>query len=1403
MARGSWPTLAADTGSTTTSYTDATATEAGETYAYQVKAIRGEDRSQSSNRVALIPVEPPATPETLAPSNLTFEIREHGVTLAWDAPAAAADSVTGYRVVRRRPNQGENEWLVWKWDTGSTETTYRDGHAQTHGEYYIFRVRALRGDDYSKMSNFVQVTRPEAAPGTTEWAPSNLQGQIYVEVALGEEESTTQVKLSWDAPAEGTEWVRGYEVQRAACDGDFTTLVSDTGSTATGYTDSDVEAGESYTYRVRARRPQGKSLWTNWWTILLPGGNGESECAVPAGATGTPATPGEGENYALSAQVQVNANLTPATLEHTLLGYDEAEGTGTLAPNELTFDEGATFRVTSVNTWPGFPGLVLMLTADSSVQDAALADRDFILEADETVLIVGTTEFSFDDATLSHSETTGDNGEYTGVVIATWTEGEAGLVAGETVAFRLERRDRPDEAQFTQHETEVTLVKNTGQTVHSALALNSGITKRAQQFTTGADTYTLGSIGFDFGTIGSTSTAGSHLTVSLYTGYRGTPGTGLCTLSDPSNFTGSGVQTFDAPTRVPCPVLAANTAYYVVVKRVSITSDAITLAVTLSDREDPDGAAGSSVGNTSRYLDGRDWLSDSDGHTLMIEVTATTVSSSTRVPAQDFTALAEGNDRPHGLWSDGTTMWVSQRHNPNFNTGGPSKIFAYDMATKAHKPTEDFNTLVAAGNGVPVGIWSDGTTMFVADEQDRTIYAYDMATKQRDADKEVWEESVFASGYSSSVDVAGLRHHIGSYRETYNYSTFSPPLRAAVRAVVLRNERLYLFMRPALSSSVVVDHHRTDQDFVLEVGDDSFNSADATASIETGSATYSWPAGSLTWTRGDEVSVGLSTAPAPEDLTGADLREFLSDLQIPPNTLLLSSTMTVGESSQTRLPEGAGGLWSDNSTMWVSITGDTSEVLAWDLETGVRTEDEDFTGFHDNNNTQPFGIWADETDIFVADMNDGRVYAYWRNYKLPNSRRDIQLDPLQIASDTDRGPRGIWSDGTTMWVADRGTGNIYAYNLPPIQSPLTFRSRVSVERVTDTTAIVALDLRNLPFGGERQAVSTSINFGSATMYAHPDVGTARFMLRGLQPETKYTVEGKFSNSPSFPMGADAFRTDYARLAGIETSGLTHNEATVEVSLTHADVDKRCCFPYWVSRDESELVYTYYLRHKPSDDTAWSEPVELTFSGRTTDARLTGLDPGTTYDVSCRGRRLRSCRGRRLHAPDGFGGQLLGNAYGGRRRRFRVRRVRRSRIIRPHVREPVPQSHLRGGRRRTLHQLPPDPSLRRARSRSAGSVGGVRRGTSSGSWWIGDRVHAHRGRNGVQQRRCNEREWWIWLRVVVATELVRRRHGRGADRLRRGRALPGRHHAGVVLRHAAPAADAGLRGGDDGACGRSP
>ena len=157
--------------------------------------------------------------------------------------------------------------------------------------------------------------------------------------------------------------------------------------------------------------------------------------------------------------------------------------------------------------------------------------------------------------------------------------------------FRLLLRDRPEEAQFSQHETEVVLVKNTGQPRGTEpIGLSSAvIAKRAQGFTTGAHSggYTLISIGFDFGTIASTSTAGAHLTVTLNADSSGEPGAELCTLSDPASFTGDAVNAFDAPET--CPTLSANTRYHVVIDRVTSDSNAIQLKYTFSGGEDEGG----------------------------------------------------------------------------------------------------------------------------------------------------------------------------------------------------------------------------------------------------------------------------------------------------------------------------------------------------------------------------------------------------------------------------------------------------------------------------------------------------------------------------------------------------------------------------------------------------------------------------------------------------------------------------------------------------------------------------------------------------------------------------------------------------------------------------------------------
>ena len=44
-------------------------------------------------------------------------------------------------------------------------------------------------------------------------------------------------------------------------------------------------------------------------------------------------------------------------------------------------------------------------------------------------------------------------------------------------------------------------------------------------------------------------------------------------------------------------------------------------------------------------------------------------------------------------------MWVADQQD--------DKIYAYDMATKARDTGKDFNTLAGAGNNLPAGLWSD------------------------------------------------------------------------------------------------------------------------------------------------------------------------------------------------------------------------------------------------------------------------------------------------------------------------------------------------------------------------------------------------------------------------------------------------------------------------------------------------------------------------------------------------------------------------------------------------------------------------------------------------------------------------------------------------------------------------
>ena len=153
MGEQALTTLVADSGSTDTVYVD-DSVQVDVVYFYRVKALRGEVVSQQSNFVKITHQEPTSDDP---PRLLTAVSIADGVQLSWEAPEVAAESVTGYKILRRRPRMGEQALTTLVADSGSTDTAYVDDSVQVDVEY-VYRVKAMRGEVVSQQSNFVKIT---------------------------------------------------------------------------------------------------------------------------------------------------------------------------------------------------------------------------------------------------------------------------------------------------------------------------------------------------------------------------------------------------------------------------------------------------------------------------------------------------------------------------------------------------------------------------------------------------------------------------------------------------------------------------------------------------------------------------------------------------------------------------------------------------------------------------------------------------------------------------------------------------------------------------------------------------------------------------------------------------------------------------------------------------------------------------------------------------------------------------------------------------------------------------------------------------------------------------------------------------------------------------------------------
>ena len=233
---------------------------------------------------AAVPTDPPGRP-----LNLTGAANADGtVTLSWDAPND--DTVTGYRILRRKPTEGENTLLVHVNDTGSTATEYTD-HDVTPDVRHTYRVKAINAVGISRRSDYVRVTPTQPAEPSQN-SPATGRPTIGGTVQVGEELTAS---TSGIADADGLTNV-SYSHQWIRNDGTSDIDITD----ATDSTYTLVAADEGNTIKVKVSFADGA-------------GNEESlTSAATATVAARPNTPATG-GPTIGGTAQVGETLTADT----------------------------------------------------------------------------------------------------------------------------------------------------------------------------------------------------------------------------------------------------------------------------------------------------------------------------------------------------------------------------------------------------------------------------------------------------------------------------------------------------------------------------------------------------------------------------------------------------------------------------------------------------------------------------------------------------------------------------------------------------------------------------------------------------------------------------------------------------------------------------------------------------------------------------------------------------------------------------------------------------------------------------------------------------------------------------------------------------------------------------------
>lgn len=193
---------------------------------FAVRTAKAGEASAISNRVTLVPIEPPAPP-----SDFRLEARADGIELSWDA----AEEPQAFDLFRREAQvRGYGDRIE---RVAGAERRYRDRTA-SYGKRYIYTVRAVAGVDPLIHSEAASEREIDYEDRFAPPLPRNL-------VALAERAS---IRLRWEESA--ADDVAGYVIYRREPGRDFHRLTDDP-VTGSEYLDANLVRGLTYAYRIQ------------------------------------------------------------------------------------------------------------------------------------------------------------------------------------------------------------------------------------------------------------------------------------------------------------------------------------------------------------------------------------------------------------------------------------------------------------------------------------------------------------------------------------------------------------------------------------------------------------------------------------------------------------------------------------------------------------------------------------------------------------------------------------------------------------------------------------------------------------------------------------------------------------------------------------------------------------------------------------------------------------------------------------------------------------------------------------------------------------------------------------------------------------------------------------------------